>query len=227
LRKETARRMATLELQAEPRTAVGQGLRKLRDEGYVPAVLYGHGFPSQPLQVGERVLERLLAHGGAHSLISLSIAGAPEPYTVLMREIQRYPTRPQVRHVDFYHVVMTEKLQTDVPLVLVGQSPAVASGMAALVQNLDSVEVECLPGDLPAALKIDISVLERTDQNILVSDMVVPPGVEILEDPETVLITLAFARVAVEEEEAALPEAEEVEVVAKGKAARGIEEEEA
>ncbi|MDH7484998.1 MAG: 50S ribosomal protein L25 [Anaerolineae bacterium] len=217
--------MATLELQAEPRTAVGRGLRKLRDEGYVPAVLYGHGLAAQNLQVAQRALERLLAHGGAHSLISLSVAGVQEPYTVLLREIQRYPTRPQVLHVDFYRVVMTEKLQTSVPLVLVGQSPAVASGMAALIQNLDSVEVECLPGDLPSALEIDISVLERTDQNILVSDLTLPPGVEILEDPETVLVSLAAARVAVEEE-AVVPEAEEVEVVAKGKAAKGIEEEE-
>lgn len=218
--------MATLELQAEPRTAVGRGLRKLRDEGYVPAVLYGHGLAAQNLQVKQRALERLLAHGGAHSLISLSVAGVQEPYTVLLREIQRYPTRPQVQHVDFYRVVMTEKLQTSVPLVLVGQSLAVASGMAALIQNLDSVEVECLPGDLPSALEIDISVLERADQNILVSDLVVPSGVEILEDPETVIVSLAAARVAVEEE-AVVPEAEEVEVVAKGKAAKGIEEEEA
>lgn len=218
--------MATLELQAEPRTAVGRGLRKLRDEGYVPAVLYGHGLAAQNLQVEQRALERLLAHGGAHSLISLSVAGVQEPYTVLLREIQRYPTRPQVQHVDFYRVVMTEKLQTSVPLVLVGQSLAVASGMAALIQNLDSVEVECLPGDLPSALEIDISVLERADQNILVSDLVVPSGVEILEDPETVIVSLAAARVAMEEE-AVVPEAEEVEVVAKGKAAKGIEEEEA
>ena len=223
--------MATFELQAEPRTVVGRGLRELRDEGYVPVVLYGRGFPSQSLQVEERALKRLLAHGGAHSLVSLAIAGTEEAHTVLVREIQRYPTRPQVRHVDFYRVVMTEKMQTAVQLVLVGESPAVTGGLAALVQNLDSVQVECLPGDMPSALEIDISVLERADQNILVSDLVPPPGVEILEDPEAVLISLAAARAVLEEEEeeemeAIVPGMEDVEVVARGKAARGLEEEE-
>lgn len=222
--------MTTFELQAEPRTAVGQGLKKLRDQGYVPVVLYGHGIPSQVLQVEERALNRLLAHGGAHNLVSLSITGAREPYTVLMREIQRYPTRSQVLHVDFYAVVMTEKLHANVPLVIVGESPAVVGDTAALVQNMDSVEVECLPGNLPAALEIDISGLERTDQNVCISDIVCPPGVDILEDPEAVIISLAVSRAALVEEEEeeveiAAPEAEGVEVVAKGKAARGEEEE--
>ena len=224
--------MATLELQAEPRTAIGRGLKKLRDQGYIPAVLYGPGIAPQPLQVEERAFNRVLAHGGAHSLINLSISGTKKRHTVLVREIQRYPTRSQVLHVDFYRVVMTEKLRTEVPLVLVGESPAVTSGMAALVQNIDSVEVECLPGNLPPALEVDISQLKRADQSLSIGDIALPEGVEILEDPETVVVSLALSRaaLAVEEEEVEeelpAPEPEEVEVVAKGKAAKGVEEEE-
>jgi len=226
--KEGLEIMAALELHAEPRTVVGRGLKRLRDQGYIPAVLYGHGIPSQPLQVEERALNRVLAHGGSHGLISLRVAGAKEPYTVVVREIQRYPTRRQVLHVDFYRVVMTEKLRAEVPLVMVGESPAVASGFAALVQNMDSVEVECLPDKLPSALEIDISQLRRADQSLCIGDIVPPEGVHILEDPETVVVSLAASRIAREEaeieaEELAI-EAEEVEVVTKGKEAKGVEE---
>jgi large subunit ribosomal protein L25 len=195
----------------------------------VPAVLYGHETEAQSLQVKARALDRLLTAGGAHSLVSLSVSGDKKPQTVLIREIQRYPTRPTVLHVDFYAVVMSEKLQTDVPLVIVGEAPAVVEGMAAMVQSLDSLQVECLPGDLPSSLELDVSGLERTDQNILVGDIPLPEGVTVLDDPQTVVISLAAAR-AEEEEEEELPlealEAEDVEVLAKGLAARGLEGEE-
>jgi len=217
--------MTTLELQAEPRTTVGRGLKTLRDRGYVPSVLYGHGISSQPLQIEERALRLLLARGGGHNIVSLSIAGTKETHMVLMREVQRHPTRPLVLHVDFYRVVMTEKLQTHVPLVIVGEAPAVVDSMGALVQNLDRLEVECLPGDLPSSFEVDISILERTDQNITVGDIASPQGVEILDGPETVIISLAVARAEEEEEEEVeveAPEAEDVEVVAKGRAAKGI-----
>lgn len=219
--------MTTLELQAEPRTTVGRGLKRLRDRGYVPSVLYGRGISPQPLQVEERALSRLFARGGAHSIVALSIAGTKESHKVLVREIQRDPIKPLVLHVDFYRVVMTETLQTHVPLVIVGESPAVVSGMGALVQNLDSVEVECLPGDVPSSFELDINVLERTDQNVTVGDIASPQGVEILDAPETVIISLAVARMLEEEEEVeiAAPEPEDVEVVAKGRAVKGIEEE--
>jgi large subunit ribosomal protein L25 len=192
-------------------------------------VLYGHGISSQPLQVEERALRLLLARGGEHNIVSLSIAGTKESHMVLVREIQRDPLKPLVLHVDFYRVVMTEKLQAHVPLVVVGESPAVVDGLGALVQNLDSVEVECLPGDLPSSFEVDISVLERTDQNVTVGDIASPQGVEILDAPETVIISMAIARVLEEEEEEeveiAVPEPEDVEVVAKGRAAKGIGEE--
>jgi len=216
--------MAEFELQAEPRSAIGKGLKKLRDQGYVPVVLYGQGTEAQSLQVQSRELGHLLARGGAHSLVSLSIAGSTSPQMVLVREVQREITRPTVLHVDLYRVVMTDKLQTDVPLVIIGESPVVVEGLAAVVQNMDRVHVECLPGDLPASLEIDVSVLENTDQNILVSDIAVPEGVEILDDPDGVVISLAAAREEVEEEEDILdleaPEQGEVEVAAKGKLAQ-------
>ena len=103
--------------------------------------------------------------------------------------------------------------------------------MAALVQSLDSIQVECLPGDLPASFEVDISVLERTDQNIMVGDLVAPEFLAILEAPRTTLFSLAAARAEEEEVEedeelfGALEEGE-VEVMAKGKAAREGEEEE-
>jgi large subunit ribosomal protein L25 len=219
------RNMSIMELAAEPRTAVGKGLRSLRDAGYVPAVLYGHGVSSLPIQVSERSLERLLADGGANTLVNLSITDTDEVHTVLVREIQRYPTRPKVLHLDLYKVLMTEKIQASVPLVIVGKSRALTEGMAAMVQSLDDVEIECLPGDLPSSLHVDISGLVRTDQHILVRDIPLPEGVELMSDPAMVVISLVPARVVEEEaaEVAGAPTPEEVEVVAKGKAAKAAE----
>ena len=150
---------------------------------------------------------------------------------MLAREIQRHPTTPQVLHIDFYRVLMTERMQSSVPVVIVGSSPAVTANLAALIQNLDSIQVECLPGDLPASFEVDISILERSDQNIMVGDLVAPKDVTILDDADTVLFSLAAARAEEEEEEEdealfGAPEQEEVEVVAKGKAAWEDEEDE-
>jgi len=217
--------MEIVELAAEPRTAVGKGLRTLRDEGNVPAVVYGHGVLSLPIQINERSLDRWLAAGGANSLVNLAITGVDEIHTVLVREIQRYPTRPKVLHLDFYKVSMTEKIQASVPLVIVGKSRAVSDGTAVMVQNLDDVEVECLPGDLPSSLTVDISGLERTDQHIMVKDIPLPEGVALVSDREMAVISLVPVR-QVEEEEAVAAVAaapEEVEVVAKGKAAKAAE----
>jgi len=126
-------------------------------------------------------------------------------------------------HVDFYEVVMTEKLRATVPLHFVGRSPLVTTGEAILNEALTEVEVECLPADLPEFIEVDVSVLADFDSIIFVKDLKVPPGVEILDNPDEPVASLSGAREEVEEA-AAVPEAAEVEIVAKGKAAKGEEE---
>jgi large subunit ribosomal protein L25 len=215
-----------IELTAKPREIQGRRVKRLRSQGWIPAVVYGHHTAPRSLQVELKTLNKVLARAGESRLISLKVAGSESPQTVLVREVQRDILSRLPLHVDFYEVSMTEKLHATVPLHFVGRSPLVASGDALLNEALTEVEVECLPADLPESIEVDVSRLTDFDAIILVKDLQVPPGVEILADPDEPVANLSAVREQVVEEEAAAPaEAAEVEVVAKGKAAKGEEEE--
>jgi len=210
--------MERVELKAEKRTVLGKKVKRLRREGIIPAVLYGHKIESMPLQVEERELRRVLSQAGEHRLIELKIGRSRKPHMVLARDVQWDVITGRPLHVDFYAVVMTEKITTAVPLVLVGEAPATEHGDVVLLQNLDEVEIECLPSDLIEAIEVDVSGLEEVDQAIYVRDLQLPPAVEILTDPDEIVARVGWA--APEEVKEEVPEApEEVEVIAKGEEA--------
>ncbi len=215
--------MAAIELKAQPRSLVGRKVRRLRRQELVPAVVYGRNTPTLAIQVEERELERVLRRAGFTHLINLQIedGGSPVSEMVLVREVQRHPIRRNLLHVDFYRVVLTEKLRVEVPVRLVGEAPVVAAG-AILIQNLNTIEVECLPADIPEAIQVDVSGLTDVSQSISVADLVVPPNVTVLSDPEAMVVSVAYAA-AEEEAEEVEGEMAEPEVVAKGKAAKAEE----
>ncbi|RME86446.1 MAG: 50S ribosomal protein L25/general stress protein Ctc [Caldilineae bacterium] len=201
-----------LVLNVEPRTQTGHQAHQVRAAGLVPGVVYGQGQEAQPLQFKEIDLVRLLRAGGASQLIQLKGLGK-KPMHVLLREVQRHPTRRTIMHVDFYRVQMDVAVRTEVPIHLVGESPAVKGG-AVLLHNLDRIEVECLPRAIPEAFEVDLSVLESIDDVIHVSDLPTIDGVTILNDPEETIVSLTIPRKLAEEleeeaEEAAAAEAEE------------------
>jgi large subunit ribosomal protein L25 len=216
--------MAQIELNGQKRSVLGKKVKSLRREGLVPAVLYGHETTPVPLQVEERELNRVLTQAGEHRLIALKIGRAPKPQMALTRDVQWDVITGRPLHVDFYAVVMTEKITTEVPLVFVGEAPAAVQAGAILLQNLDEVEIECLPGNLIEAIEVDVSELEEIDQTIYVKDLRVPPTVDILTDAEEVVAKVTWA--APEEVEEVVPVAPaEVEVIAKGKVEVEPEEE--
>jgi len=215
--------MEQLELAVEKRSILGKKVKSLRRKGIIPAVIYGQGMESMAVQVQERELERVLRRAGSTHLINLAI-GDGERKTVLVREVQRDPITDRLIHVDFYAVKMTERIYSEVPLVLVGESPAVRSGEGMLIYGVDKVEVECLPADLPESIQVDLSGLEAVDQAIYVRDLLKPKGVEILTDPDELVVKVAPVVEEVEEEVPVEEEAE-VEVVAKGKKVEEEEEE--
>lgn len=214
--------MAAIELRAQPRSLIGRKVRQLRRQGLVPAVVYGRNSPTLAIQVEENALERVLRRAGFTHLINLQIenGGSPASEMVLVREVQRHPIRRNLLHVDFYRVVMTEKLRVEVPIRLVGEAPVVAAG-ATLIQNLDAIEVECLPADIPEVIQVDVSGLTDASQSISVADLVIPPKVTVLSDPKALVVSVTYA--AGEEAEEAEEEMAEPEVVAKGKAAKAEE----
>ena len=179
-------------LNVEPRTITGRRVKHVRENGYVPAVLYGQGQDAMPIQFREIDLVRILRSGGYSQLIAL--AGLEKkPVNALTKEIQRHPVRRTILHVDFYKVQMDVKIQTDVPVHMVGESEAVKGG-AVIIHHMDAIPVECLPGNIPEALVADMSKLETLDDVITVADLPVPEGVEVLAEADAPVISLTISR---------------------------------
>jgi large subunit ribosomal protein L25 len=199
--------MDQIELKTEARSLTGRHVKKLRAQGYVPAILYGRQVKATPIQIEDTLLHKVLARAGGNTLIALQI-GKKKPVLTLAREIQRDVLRHNILHVDFYQVVMTEKIAAEVPLVLTGIAPAVENVGGILVHGLNTVEVQCLPGDLPSSIEVDLSPLVDFNDTVTMADLPVPPSVTILSDPESVVARIEAPRIVEEEEEAV----EEVEV---------------
>jgi large subunit ribosomal protein L25 len=206
-------------LKAEVREAIGRPVRAMRRENKIPAVLYGKGKESMCLSITEHDYIRLYREAGTSSIVLLDIEGNGQK-NALVQDIQFDPMSGKPMHIDFYEISMTEKLTTSVPLHFVGDSVAVIDLSGSLVTNKTEVEVECLPGDLPHEIEVDISVLVDFEANILVSDIKVPAGVELKEDPEELVATVEEPRS--EEELAELDE--EIEAPELPEAEQGGEE---
>jgi large subunit ribosomal protein L25 len=216
--------MEQIELNVQPRTVIGKQVKALRRAGDVPAVLYSrHGDPVV-LQVNNRELLRVLTRAGGSRLIKLNIAGAKDAPMALAREVQREPIKGTILHVDFFGVSMTELIKVEIPIRYEGVSPAVTRNEGVLIHNLDSIQIECLPGDLIDSVSIDLARLDKVGDVIHVSDLKVPETVKLMLEPE---VTVArVSHLAGEEVEVAVATTEAVaaepEVIKKGK----IEEEE-
>lgn len=214
--------MESIVLQAELRGVGRHPLRELREAARVPAIVYGAGVEAQAIALDARALGRALRSAGS-SLVSLQIAGQP-PVQVLAREVQRDPIKRYLLHVDFQVVSMTETLRLHISIAQRGVAPVTGSPDVVLVRHTDSVEIECLPADIPGHLEADMTVLKELDDQLLAGDLILPQGVKLVTDPTHVVYSVTLARAAVEEEEVAEVAAPiEVEVVAKGKAAKGEE----
>jgi large subunit ribosomal protein L25 len=212
-------------LDAELRGVGRHPVRELRDVARVPAVIYGAGVESQPISVNAKLLQKALHQAGT-GLLTLQVAGG-SPVNVLAREVQRHPVKHNVLHVDFQAVSMTEKLRLHVPIVHEGDAPAMKmNGDLVLVRNLDAVEIECLPADIPNHLVADLAKLQNEHDEIVVSDLAAPSGVKVLTAHDHVVFSLTLSRAGtVEETEEGAAAAAEPEVVVKGKAAKeGAEE---
>ncbi len=186
-------------LTAHRRELTGKHVAKLRREGILPAVVYGHGEPSQPIQIDEKAFDTLRRSAGRHALIDLKIDGG-RTHPAVIHGIQEHPVKRRPLHVDFYLVKMTEEMTMDVPLEPVGSSVAVEKHGGTLLQTLDHVRLRALPGDMPQTLEFDISVLDSFDAAIHVRDLPLPPKVTLLSDPDEPVAHVQPSRAEVERE---------------------------
>jgi large subunit ribosomal protein L25 len=222
--------METIVLKAERRKVLGKKVKVLRREGKLPAAIFGHGIETTPITLDMRDASRALSLVGSSTLITIDLEG--EKHTALVRERQIDFIYRTLIHVDFQALSMTEKIQTTVSLYYdAEQAPAVETYNAILITALEGLEVESLPGDLPDNIEVDVSSLESIGDGIYVKDITPPEGVEILDDPETLIVvaTAPAAEPVEEEEEEEIEEelaAEEPEVIEKGKREEEESEEE-
>ena len=158
--------MEDLTLQAAGRSVLGKKNRFLRRQGITPAHLFGHGIESQALQCDTVQLKQIIAHAGTTRLISLKINGDKQPKSVFVREIQRDVVDKQLLHIDFYQVRKGEKLEVDVPIVLVGEAPAMKVKGRMISHGITSLSIECLPDNVPPQIEVDILHTHRMPPHI-------------------------------------------------------------
>ncbi len=203
-------------LQVSKRDVVGKQVKTLRRDGLLPAIVYGRGISSIPISINSREANKILSAITSSSLVVLDIDG--DKHTTLVREKQRDPVTGEVLHMDFYEVSMTEKLRTNVGLEFQGESPAVKELMGVLVTVMESLEVECLPQDLPNQIVADLSTLEEIGDSLYVRDISLPPNVELISDIDGLVVVISPPAVEeIEEVEEVEITEEEPEVIERGK----------
>lgn len=219
----------TYQLKAEPREESGKAVKRLRADGRVPAVLYGHSVNAIKLSVARGDLEKVYRQAGHSAMVEIELPD--QKHTVLIHEMQDDPTSGIHQHADFYAVKMDEKIKTAVPLVFenTGEAPAVRELDGILLTNLNELEIECLPGDLPSEITVDVIGLETFEDSITVADLKVPEGVTVLNEEDSSVATVTPPRTQEEVDEAAEdseeldPDAVEVEGEEKAEGEEGAE----
>jgi large subunit ribosomal protein L25 len=212
-----------IRLDVKPRDDAGSAVaRRLRANGMIPGVLYGAGKKAHPFTVEERELRRVLTgEHGLHAILDVVFDGQKTPHHAVLKEYQLDPVRPRLLHIDLHEVRLDQVIQTQVAVEPVGESPGVKEG-GALTLVLREVNVEALPMGVPDRLELDISDMTIGD-SLRVTDLAVPEGVQLLDDPDSVVATVTpptkVEEPEVEEEEELLEGEEAVEGEVEGEAA--------
>ena len=191
--------MEDLKIPATSRSILGKKTRFLRRQGVTPVHLFGHGLKSQALQCDTVNLQSIIARAGMTRLISLEVEGGKQPRTVFIREIQRDKISGELIHIDFYQVKSTEKMKVDIPIVFVGEAPAMKGKGRSLSYGVTSLSIECLPGEVPPQVEVDISPLEDLEQAIYVKDITLSPNITVSTDPDQLVVKVAEVRAEAEE----------------------------
>jgi large subunit ribosomal protein L25 len=207
-------------LAASPRDKTGKGAaRQIRFRKKVPAVIYGHGRPSQPLELDAKALEMaLIGIEPASTIIEIELEGKKS--RTLIREIQRHPVRPDIIHVDFYEVRAGEKVTLQIPIHLTGTADGVRNAGGVLDQVMREVEIEVLPEHIPDRVELDVTPL-LIGHSLHVRDLVIP-NATILTQADLTIATVVPPRA----EEVAVPTPEAAAEVAEPELIRKVREEE-
>lgn len=196
-----------ISLSVKIRKTLGKKTKTLRKEGVIPAILYGPRIKPLPLKVDLKDFKKVYKTAGESSLISLKI-GEKES-KVLIHDVQRHPLTDEFLHVDFYEPLLKEKVTATISLVFVEKAPAVEELGGTLIKNISEVEVKGLPQELPKEIQVNIGSLKTFDDDILIKDLKIEKDIEILKEPDEVVVSVVPPRE--EEVEEKIEEVKEVE----------------
>lgn len=186
-------------LEAQERTVIGKKVKALRREGLLPAIVYGTGIEPVAVTLNTKEVLQTLRVIGANTLVTIKLG--KKEHLVLVREIQREVITRNLLHMDFQEVSLDENISSTVPIVLVGDAPAVKEFEALLITNMEEIQIEAKAKDLPDTISVDISTLLDIGDNILIKDLVISGDVTILDDPEDVVIVATLPTLMAEIEE--------------------------
>ncbi len=203
-----------LDLVIEKRDKIGKASKR-REGGLIPAVFYGPKESSTPISLSDKDFLNVWKQVGESSVISLT--GIGEPKEVLIQDVDRDPITGGVRHVDFYVIEKGKKIEVNVPIVFVGEAPAVKDLGGMLVKVLHEISVEVMPKDLPHEITVDISGLVDFDAQVHAKDIILPSEVTMLTGIDEVVVLAAPAKEEEIEETVEDPDLESIEVEKKGK----------
>lgn len=214
-----------IELEAQKREILGSAVSKLRKEGLIPAILYGKNQEAIPLQIVEKDFHKVLKAAGESSLVYLNVDG--KSYPTIIHDVSLDAVKDTVLHADFYKVRLDEKIKAMVPVVFEGESAAVRDLGGIFVRNVNELEVEAFPQDLPHEIKVDISPLNNFGEQILVKDINLGTAVKLIADENEIVGTVQepISEEELKKELEEITTVEEIEEIGKEKKEEGTAEE--
>ena len=207
--------MSEMTIQVERRERTGKGgSRESRRKGMIPGVVYGGGKDSVPIELDRKTFVEMMKKSGSENpIFLLQLSGSGQERHAILRDLQRDPVSRMVIHLDFQRIEMTQKVHVTVTVELVGTAVGVKTEGGLVEFTTRELKVECLPGDIPKHIEVDISGL-HVGQHIEAGAVTLPQGVTLFDDPEKVIVTLGHVRT---EETAAEGDRAEPEVIKRGK----------
>lgn len=174
-------------LNAEPREVKGRKVKKLRQQGLLPANIFGKKIASESVQISDKEFKVIYKEVGDTGLITLTVGKVEKP--VLVHDVQVNPMTDEMIHVNFLQVDLKEKVEAEVPVELIGESPAEKQSLGTVVQYINEIRVEALPTDLPEKFEVDTSELAEVDQAIYIKDLKYDKSkVEVKNDQEEIVV---------------------------------------
>ena len=212
-----------MELKAVRREKTGKAVRSLRHQGTLPAVVYGKGFENLNLSLDLKEFKKVFKEAGHTTIVDLTVEGEKEPLKILIADVQEEPIKNEYIHADLRQVNLSQKISAEIPVITIGQSPAVVGGEGILLTLLTKIKVEALPLDLPHKINFDLSSLKKIGDGLTVKDLPLDQSkVQILENnPDDLVVKIDYA-VQIEKEEE-VKSVEDIEVLKEKKEEEGTE----